>query len=398
MNNAKRVNFRSKKFLEEHVSSILDFYTDNIIDKTGGYHQNYKDDGTVFDTDKKQLVSSCRMIFNYVKADTLFAGDNYPKIWRHGLDYLRSVHWQNDRQGYSWTLDNSGVTDATNQCYGLAFVLLAFSTALKGGDESARADVYHTYQLMEQHFWQADIGLYADEISADWQEMSDYRGQNSNMHSCEAMLLAYEATQDSLFLDRAYHLAQKIAVEQADKTSGLVWEHFNTDLSIDWDYNRDDPKNLYRPWGFQPGHQTEWTKLLLMLHKHQPEQWMIDRAKSLFDHAVNTAWDDVNGGLFYGYDDQGNICDDDKYFWVQAESFAAAALLAHATGDEQYWQWYDKLWAYSWEHFVDHENGAWFRLLNADNSSQSDVKSAAGAKCDYHTLGACTVVLESVFN
>jgi len=56
------------------------------------------------------------------------------------------------------------------------------------------------------------------------------------------------------------------------------------------------------------------------------------------------------------------------------------------------------LWAYCWEHFVDHENGAWLRLLNADNSSQSDVKSAAGAKCDYHTLGACTVVLESVFN
>jgi len=398
MNTNTDINFRSKQFLEEHVSSILDFYTDKIIDKSGGYHQNYKNDGTLFDTDKKQLVSSCRMIFNYVKADSLFGGEHYPKIWLHGLDYLRAVHWQSERQGYSWTLDKSGATDETNQCYGLAFVLLAFSTALKGGDESARADVYHTYELMEKHFWQADIGLYADEISADWQQVSDYRGQNSNMHSCEAMLLAYEATEDTLFLDRAYALAQKIAIEQADKTKGLVWEHFNTDLSINWDYNRDDPKNLYRPWGFQPGHQTEWTKLLLMLHKHRPEQWMIDRAKALFDHAVTSAWDDVNGGLFYGYDDQGNICDDDKYFWVQAESFAAAALLAHATGDEQYWQWYDKLWAYCWEHFIDHENGAWFRLLNADNSSQSDVKSAAGAKCDYHTLGACTVVLESVFN
>ena len=398
MNNDKNINFRSKYFLEKHVSSILDFYTDKIIDENGGYHQNYKDDGTLFDLDKKQLVSSCRMIFNYIKADSMFGGAIYPKVWQHGLDYLRAVHWQNERQGYSWTLDNTGVTDETNQCYGLAFVLLAFSTALKGGDESARADVYHTYELMEKHFWQANIGLYADEISADWQQVSDYRGQNSNMHSCEAMLLAYEATEDTLFLDRAYSLAQKIAVEQADKTKGLVWEHFKTDLSIDWDYNRDDPKNLYRPWGFQPGHQTEWTKLLLMLHKHRPEQWMIDRAKSLFDHAVTSAWDDVNGGLFYGYDDQGNICDDDKYFWVQAESFAAAALLAHATGDEQYWQWYDKLWAYCWEHFIDHENGAWFRLLNADNSSQSDIKSAAGAKCDYHTLGACTIVLESVFN
>lgn len=392
------MNFRSKQFLEAHIASILEFYTDKIVDSNGGYHQNYLDDGTLFDTDKKQLVSSCRMIFNYVKAESLFGAAPHKNIWQQGLAYLRNVHWQNERQGYSWTLDKTGVTDETNQCYGLAFVLLAFSTALKGGDESARADVYHSYELLEKHFWLADVGLYADEISGDWQTMSDYRGQNSNMHVCEAMLLAFEATQDTLFLDRAYLLAKKIAVEQAAKTDGLIWEHFKPDLSIDWHYNKHDPKNLYRPWGYQTGHQTEWTKLLLMLHKHRPEAWMLTRAKELFDRAVSTAWDETHGGLFYGYDTQGKICDDDKYFWVQAESFAAAALLAHATGEEQYWQWYDKIWAYSWQHFIDHQHGAWYRILNADNSHQSEIKSAAGAKCDYHTIGACTIVLETVFN
>ena len=211
------------------------------------------------------------------------------------------------------------------------------------------------------------------------------------------MLLAFEATQDTLFLDRAYLLAKKIAVEQAAKTDGLIWEHFKPDLSIDWHYNKHDPKNLYRPWGYQTGHQPEWTKLLLMLHKHRPEAWMLTRAKELFDRAVSTAWDETHGGLFYGYDTRGKICDDDKYFWVQAESFAAAALLAHATGEEQYWQWYDKIWAYSWQHFIDHQHGAWYRILNADNSHQSEIKSAAGAKCDYHTIGACTIVLETVF-
>jgi len=389
-----RPNFRSSQFITEHIESILSFYRPNIVDPNGGFHQNYLDDGTLFDADKKQLVSSCRMIFNYVKASEIFSTEEYPPIWQHGLQYLRETHWQNDRQGYIWTLDNSGSTDETNQCYGLAFVLLAFSTVLKNGDESARADVYHTYELMEKHFWQSDVGLYADEISPDWQSISNYRGQNANMHSCEAMLFAYEATQDEIFLQRAYDLAKKIAVEQAGKSDGLVWEHFKSDLSIDWEYNKDDPKNLYRPWGFQPGHQTEWTKLLLVLYKHKPEEWMLDRAKELFDRAVETAWDHEHGGLFYGYDTEGNICDDDKYFWVQAESFAAAALLAEATGEDHYWQWYDKLWAYSWEHFIDHQHGAWYRVLNADNSKQSDKKSEAGAKCDYHTLGACALVLE----
>ncbi len=93
---------------------------------------------------------------------------------------------------------------------------------------------------------------------------------------------------------------------------------------------------------------------------------------------------------------QGKWCDEDKYFWVQAESFAAAALLYKATGENKYLQQYESLWQYSWQHMIDHQYGAWFRLLNRDNSKTSNQKSAAGAKCDYHSLGACMEVLRSL--
>ena len=36
---------------------------------------------------------------------------------------------------------------------------------------------------------------------------------------------------------------------------GFVWEHYTVDFEIDWEYNKNDPSNIYRPWGFQPGHQ-----------------------------------------------------------------------------------------------------------------------------------------------
>ena len=162
------------------------------------------------------------------------------------------AHWQNERQGYVWALDASGPNDETNHCYGLAFVTLAYATALKTGDETARPDLYHSWKLLEQHFWLADSGLYADEISPDWQQVSSYRGQNANMHACEAMILAFEASGDSQFLDRAYQLATRVTQELAELSGGLIWEHYTEDLVIDWDYNRDDPKHLYRPWGFNP--------------------------------------------------------------------------------------------------------------------------------------------------
>jgi mannose/cellobiose epimerase-like protein (N-acyl-D-glucosamine 2-epimerase family) len=62
---------------------------------------------------------------------------------------------------------------------------------------------------------------------------------------------------------------------------------------------------------------------------------------------------------------------------------------------ERCWATYDRLWAYAWEHFVDNEHGAWWRILSADNRKLSAEKSPAG-KVDYHTMGACHDVLAAM--
>lgn len=385
-------DFYNKDFLTQHIQSILAFYDDRVIDEAGGYFQNFYDNGEVFDAGAKQLVSSTRIIVNYANAYRLFDRAEYASKAIHGLDFLEQVHWQSDSQLYAWTLLDNKPQDMTQQAYGYAFVLLAYAAVHKSKIISVADKIAHTFDLLESRFWQAEYGLYADEISPQG-ELSDYRGQNSNMHLCEAMLLAYEATAEQRYLDRATLLANNICQRQANLTDGLVWEHYKTDFSPDWDYNKDDPKNLYRPWGFQPGHQTEWTKLLLSINRHSPNSALVEKAKFLFDKAFAASWDNRNGGLIYGFDPEGNTCDDDKYFWVQAESFAAAAMLFDVTADSQYLHAYQALWRYSWEHMIDHQYGAWFRVLRGDNSKYNNEKSSAGAKCDYHTLGACFEVL-----
>src|SRR3546814_2263753 len=64
------------------------------------------------------------------------------------------------------------------------------------------------------------------------------------MHACEALLWAFEATGDKRFLERAGVLADNITQRQAALAGGLVWEHYRPDWSVDWDYNRGDPKHL----------------------------------------------------------------------------------------------------------------------------------------------------------
>ena len=391
-------DFRSERFLRAHITDTMAFYHPRAIDPDGGFFHYFRDDGSVYDASHRHLVSSTRFVFNYAMAAREFGNAEYLDAARHGLRYLREVHRDAASGGYAWTIRDGVPEDRTNHCYGVAFVLLAYSTALKAGIDDVLAWIDETWDLLESRFWDGDCGLYRDEADAQW-NFSDYRGQNANMHMCEAMLAAYEATRQPRFLDRALTLADQMTRRQAAKAEGLVWEHYDRDWNVDWDYHRDDPKHLFRPWGYQPGHQTEWAKLLVILDGHlrergTPAGWLVDRARLLFDVAVQRAWDAESGGLCYGFGlaPEFAVCDDDKYFWVQAESLAAAARLADATGDARYWEWYDTLWAYSWRHFVDHEHGAWYRILDRRNQKYSDEKSPAG-KTDYHTMGACHDVL-----
>ncbi|BFM47921.1 AGE family epimerase/isomerase [Marinomonas sp. THO17] len=387
-------NFRSPEFLSSHIQNTMAFYHPNCIDPNGGFFHFFKDNGEIYDSDTRHLVSSTRFVFNYAKAYLAEQNPDYLNAVKHGVDYLRKRHLKANG-GYVWLLKGAKNLDETNHCYGFAFVMLAYSMAYKAGITEAKSWLEETFQTMEKHYWDADYCLYRDEISADWQEVSPYRGQNANMHSCEAMLAAYDATQESHYLERAIRLAENICIRQADLANGEIWEHYHADWQLDWDYNRDNPKHLFRPWGFQPGHQTEWAKLLLLIHQRRAIDWLIPKAEQLFNQAWLKAWDEKNAGLCYGYDLQGKVCDGDKYFWVQAESFAAAAMLALMTGKSDYWQKYDQLWQYSWQHMVDHQYGAWFRILTQDNQTIDDCKSPAG-KTDYHTMGACYEVIEQL--
>jgi mannose/cellobiose epimerase-like protein (N-acyl-D-glucosamine 2-epimerase family) len=382
--------FDSRHFLTQHIDTTLRFYERTGFDPAGGFFHYYRDDGTVYNRDHRHLVSATRLVFNWSMAHRHTGRAPYLDWARHALQHLEAFRLPNGL--YGWTVQNGRIEDATAMAYGQAFVLLARSHAHAVGLCSAQ-DVADAFDRMGDAFYEARHRAYADEITPAG-VLIDYRGQNANMHMCEACLAAYEFTGEARYLDRASDLIERFAFEAASQSNGLVWEHFDRDWTIDWTYNQDNPGNIFKPWGFQTGHQTEWAKLLLMAHGHRPQQRWVDRAAELHLAAYRHGWDAVHGGLIYGFAPDHTPCDNDKYFWVQAESFASAWRLWDITGDPVFLQQYQDTWAWSWQHLVDHEHGAWFRILSADGGKLEDTKSPAG-KVDYHTMGACWDVLQS---
>ncbi len=396
MSDASSPDFRSAGFLTQHMRQILGFYHPSCINhEVGGYFNAYRDDGQIVDRSTQHLVSTTRFIFNFATAATLFGDATMKEAAAHGVRFLGETHHDAEFGGYHWVLDGRTPRDDTKQCYGHAFVLLAYAAAAKAGIAGTREKIAATWDLLEERFWLPADRLYADEFRRDWAPLSDYRGQNCNMHMTEAMLAAFEATGETRYLDRAEALAHRVCVELAAQSGDLVWEHFTADWRVDWDYNKDDPQHLFRPYGYLPGHMTEWTKLLLVLERHRPRDWMLPRARLLYESALGRSADVEFGGLHYSFGPDGRLHDLDKYHWVHCETVAAAACLAVRTGEERFWQDYDRLWSYSWRTLIDRERGCWYRVTTPDGRRYDDLKSPP-AKTDYHPFGACCEILRAI--
>ena len=385
----------SRSFLQDQIEKIVNFYYPECIDeKLGGYINQFRDDGSIFDDQTKHLVGTCRFVYIFSIAAILTEKSEYKKAARHGVQFLLNHHRQS-KGGYAWILEGLKVSDATNHCYGHAFVLLAFATSLKAGIQESAEPLVETFNLMERHFWRQADRLYVDEISSDWSIVDPYRGQNANMHTCEAMIAAFEATGETNYLDRATALAIRVCVDMTQQSDGMIWEHYDKNWDPDWQYNLDDPKNLFRPFGYLVGHWMEWAKLLLILEENNPQEWMLPHAKRLFNAAIEQGWDHNSGGMNYAVSPNGEIIDTDRYYWVLSETVAAAGLLANRTGDSTYTDWYSKSWTWSLENLVDQQYGGWYRVLDNKNQRYNDLKSPA-SKTDYHPVAACWEVLKRI--
>ena len=85
-------NFESEDFLTGHIETILAFYEPNVRDPKGGFFHHFKDDGTIYDTDTRHMVSSTRFVFNYVNAYQQTGRPHYRDWAAHGFNYLKSHH------------------------------------------------------------------------------------------------------------------------------------------------------------------------------------------------------------------------------------------------------------------------------------------------------------------
>jgi len=220
-----------------------------------------------------------------------------------------------------------------------------------------------------------------------WSEPEAYRGANANMHMVEALLATGDATGDGVWYDRARRIAERLIDDVARAHDWRVVEHFDAGWRPLPDYNADQPRHPFRPYGVTPGHGLEWSRLVLQVGAGLPEApgWILDAARGLFARAVDDGRLEP-GGFVYTTDADGRPVVSDRLHWVVCEAIGAAAALHAVTGDRDYERHYRTAWDFAGRHLIDRVGGSWHAEL--DDDLRPSTGTWSGKPDVYHALQA----------
>ncbi|MGO1590874.1 MAG: AGE family epimerase/isomerase [Ancrocorticia sp.] len=371
-------------WLADHRRGLLDFAKAHVCSPEGGYAW-LDAHGDPMPAEGHQLWIGSRMIHIFSLA--AMAGQPGARdVVEHGLDfYVDGAGRDHEHGGWFAQVGGTSPSDA-KELYGTAQLLLAASSATQAGFSRGRELLDATLHVIDTYYWDEEAGRAKESYDATFTQLDPYRGQNANMHLTEALLAAYEATGDPKLLARATSIATFVAgravlpatSEPTDELARIAatapWrlpEHFDSEWTPIWDYNINEKRHAFRPYGSTVGHWLEWAKLCMQIHGLGiDEPWLVPTAESLFKHGITEGWTPT-GGFYYTVDWDGSPVVSDKFFWAPPEAVSAAVLLYRETNDEFYAQWYNTIWEYCQQYFVPETLGAWQHELDGDNRPTS---------------------------
>ncbi len=354
-----------RAWLTAHREGLLDFYQPAVRLPSGGYA--WLDDNGAPLVDKgAQLWLGARMIHVFSLA-TMLGRPGAAEVVEHGLDFYVDGPGRDHEYGGWFPVVGGDAPSDSKELYGIAQMLLAGSSATTAGFSRGPTLMEQALSVIDRYFWLEEWGRCAEGYDRTFTHLDPYRGQNANMHLTEAYLAAHQVTGEAELLARATRIASHIAGRAADREVDGSWrlpEHFDAEWRPLLDYNIDEPRHPFRPYGSQVGHWLEWAKLLLQIEAQGvDEPWLARAAEALFDAAVGEGWLEP-GGFVYTVDWNGRPVVTERYFWELPEAMGAARLLWLRTGDQRYADWYRRLWEFCDRHVIDHQRGSWYPELD----------------------------------
>ncbi|MBO0842263.1 MAG: AGE family epimerase/isomerase [Nocardioides sp.] len=372
---ASAISAAAAKWLEDEGARLLAFGR-GAVHPDGGF--GWLDDSGRLDPDRPvETWITTRMTHCYALA-SLRGADRADELVDHGVRALLGG-LRDDVHG-GWRSATAGPGAEIKEAYAHAFVVLAATSAYAAGHPDAEPLLEEALEVVERRFWRERDAMVVDVFPADWSAADPYRGVNANMHSVEAFLAVAEVTGERVWLTRALAILDRVVHGFAREHDWRLPEHYDESWHVLLDYNRDQPRDRFRPYGVTIGHLFEWARLalhartsLLGLGEGAPT-WLLDDARRLVAAAAERGWA-VDGaqGLVYTTDFADRPVVRERMHWVLAEAVSAALALYRETDEAWAAERVRTWWRYADDHLIDREHGSWHHELDAENRPSATV-------------------------
>lgn len=395
--------------------NILPFWLRFQDEENGGFYGRMTGDGVLVKDASKGGILNARILWSFSAAYRVLGKEEYLLAATRAKNYILEYFIDPVYGGTYWELDCKGnPIDTKKQFYALGFTLYGMSEYVRAlrqrpHDSVSEADIkrvidicLNLFTCIEEHSLDEVYNGYIEACTREWGEIADMRlseldanypkSQNTHLHIIESYANLYR-----MLKDESAQMSSLLKVETSlrnlidifcDKILNPDTHHL--DLFFDMDWTRG------AGWLESYGHDIECSWLMheaalvlgdeSVLAKVEPIVQLVAKASEKGLNADGSMTHEANL-------DTGHV-DDDRHWWVQAETVVGFYNIYQHFGDEAALQKALHCWQYIKDNLIDDELGEWYWSCDPQRNINKKDDHAGFWKCPYHNSRMCLEVIE----
>lgn len=362
--------------------------SDLIDDEFGGFISSVDREGKSYNSDKSVWFQG-RCLWTYSK---LLNEYGYNEKWanaaKRGAEFIKKYCIDTDGRMFFVVTRDGKPLRKRRYYFSESFLVAGFTE-------------YYLYTkntedlLLAEKYFDLMYGIYRDPSSDPFKITPKENAEVRNLHSNANPMVLISTAQGLLRADPAksdYY--NEIIRLLANDMIGL---HYKVEYKCVLENVNLDGSILDNPTGrtINPGHSIENSWFLMNYAAKSNDAELLKKALNILDWSLELGWDKEYGGVFYFRDLFSRPCEqlefDMKLWWVHNECLIATLAAYKLTGDEKYFNDFEKIHDYAFSHFVDKDFGEWYGYLHRDGTVSHTQKGSLW-KGPYH-LPRCLMLV-----